>query len=64
MLTPDAVGIIQGAGRKAKAAKKTAKKAPPKPPATKTEAVTAQVRKAGSPSAPAGEACAGPADPP
>ena len=46
MLTPDAVGIIQGAGRKAKAAKKTAKKAPPKPPATKTEAVAAQARKA------------------
>ena len=45
MLTPDAVGIIQGAGRKAKAAKKTAKKAPPKPPATKTAAVTAQLRK-------------------
>ena len=45
MLTPDAVGIIQGAGRKAKAAKKTATKAPPKPPPTKTAALVARARR-------------------
>jgi hypothetical protein len=45
MLTPDAVGIIQGAGRKAKAAKKTAAKAPSKPPPTNTAALVARARR-------------------
>ena len=43
MLTPEAVGIIQGPGRKAKAAK-TAKKAPP-PPTTPTAKVKARLRR-------------------
>ena len=42
MLTPEAVGIIQGPGRK-KAAKKTAKKKPP-PPKTPTEKAKAKLR--------------------